>query len=98
MATDQTVVSDLRREWFEIEDAAHLNTAAQAAMPRVSVRAVQASLEANKFPHRMNDSVFFEVPNRIRASLSQVVGAKPEEVALTTGASTGVAAVANGLR
>jgi cysteine desulfurase / selenocysteine lyase len=97
VATDQTGVSDWRKEWFKIEDAAYLNTAAHAAMPRVSLRAVQASLEAKKLPHHTSDSVFFEVPNRIRASLSKMIGAKPEEIALTTGASTGVAAVAHGL-
>jgi len=45
MATTQPV-TDWKKEWFEIEDAAYLNTAAHAAMPRVSLRAVQASLEA----------------------------------------------------
>ena len=33
MATTQTV-TDWRKEWFEIEDATYLNTAAHAAMPR----------------------------------------------------------------
>ena len=48
MATTQTV-TDWRKEWFEIEDATYLNTAAHAAMPRVTLRAVQNSIEANKF-------------------------------------------------
>jgi cysteine desulfurase / selenocysteine lyase len=86
-----------RSAWFEIEDAAYLNTAAHAVLPRVSVEAVQASLEAKRFPHHVSDSLWFEVPNRIRASLATLIGAKPEEIALTTGASTGVAAVAHGL-
>jgi selenocysteine lyase/cysteine desulfurase len=97
MAIGQTAVSDWRKEWFEVEDAAYLNTAAYRAMPRVSLRAVQASLEAKKFPHHINDSIFFVVPNQIRASLSEMIGAKPEEIALTAGASTDVAAVAHGL-
>ena len=96
MATTQPV-TDWRKEWFEIEDAAYLNTAAHGAIPRVSVRAVQASLEAKKFPHHVDDSVFFEVPNRLRASIARLIGGKAEEVALTTGASTGLAAVAHGL-
>src|ERR1700677_1003070 len=96
MATIQTA-ADWQKQWFEIADAAYLNTAAHAAMPRVSLGAVQVSLEAKRFPHHINDSVWFEAPNRIRASLSKMIGAKPEEIALTTGASTGVAAVAHGL-
>ena len=97
MAATQTV-SEWRKEWFEIEDATYLNTAAHAAIPRVALRAVQTSIEANKFPHRVDGAVFFETPMRIRASLAKIIGARPEEIALTTGASTGVAAVAHLLR
>jgi len=97
MATTQAA-ADWSKEWFEIEDATYLNTAAHAAIPRVALGAVQASIEANKFPHHVEDAVFFEAPVRIRKSLSKIIGAKPEEIALTTGASTGVAAVAHLLR
>src|SRR6266481_4273488 len=97
MATTQPV-TDWKKEWFEIEDATYLNTSAHAAMPRVTLRAVQNSIEANKFPHHLDDAIFFEAPIRIRASLSKMIGAKPEEIAVTTGASTGAAAVAHFLR
>src|SRR5260370_19155346 len=97
MATIQTA-ADWQKQWFEIADAIYLNTAAHAAIPRVALHAVQTSIEANKSPHHMDDAVFFEAPSRIRASLAKMIGAKPEEIALTTGASTGVAAVAHFLR
>lgn len=90
-------VTDWKKEWFEIEDAIYLNTAAHTVMPRVSIRAVERSLEAKKFPHRVDDSLWFESPVRIRGSLARMIGAKPEEIAVTTGASTGAAAVAHGL-
>ena len=90
-------VTDWKKEWFEIEDATYLNTAAHTVMPRVSIRAVERSLEAKKFPHRVDDSLWFESPVRIRGSLARMIGAKPEEIAVTTGASTGAAAVAHGL-
>src|SRR5712691_4242767 len=89
--------ADWRQEWFEIEDATYLNVASQSPMPKVSIRAVQAALEAKKNPHHKADSTFFEVPNRIRASIAKLIGAKPEEIALTSGASAGVAAVAYAL-
>jgi selenocysteine lyase/cysteine desulfurase len=89
--------TDWRQEWFEIEDATYLNLAGESPMPKVSIRAVQAALEAKKFPHHKADSTFFEVPNRIRASLAKLIGGKPEEIALTSGASAGVAAVAYAL-
>lgn len=89
--------TDWRQEWFEFEDATYLNVSGQSPMPRVSIRAVQSALEAKKFPHHKSDSTYFEVPNRIRAAIARLIGGKPEEVALTSGASTGVTAVAYGL-
>jgi selenocysteine lyase/cysteine desulfurase len=98
MASTTTVPqTDWRQEWFEIEDATYLNLAGQSPMPKVSIRAVQAALDAKKYPHQKPDSTFFEVPNRIRASIAKLIGAKAEEIALTSGASAGAMAVAYGL-
>ena len=97
MATATPVRTDWRQEWFEIEDAIYLNFAGQSAMPKVSVRAVQAALEWKKFPNRLPDSAYFDVPNRVRASLAKLIGAHPDDIALTTGASTGMSVVAYGL-
>jgi selenocysteine lyase/cysteine desulfurase len=92
-----SVKTDYRQEWFEIEDATYLNLAAQSPMPKVSHRAVQTAIEWKKFPHRITDAAYFEVPNRIRTSIAKLINAKADEVALTTGASAGMAAVAYGL-
>jgi cysteine desulfurase / selenocysteine lyase len=97
MATATISRTDWRQEWFEFEDATYLNTAAQCAMPKVSLKAVQNAMEWKKFPNRIPDSAYFDIPNRIRESIAQLIGGKPEDVALTTGASTGMAAVAYGL-
>jgi cysteine desulfurase/selenocysteine lyase len=98
MATATTPMqTDWRQEWFEIEDATYLNVSGQSPMPRVSIRAVQGALEAKKSPHHKPDSTFYEVPNRIRASIARLIGGKPEEIAVTSGASAGVATVAYGL-
>ena len=98
MATATTsAITDYRQEWFEIEDATYLNLAAQSPMPKVAHRAVQTAIEWKKFPHRIADSAYFEVPDRIRTSIAKLIGAPPEEIALTTGASTGMSAVAYGL-
>jgi selenocysteine lyase/cysteine desulfurase len=99
MATTATTLprSDWRQEWFEIEDATYLNLAGQSPMPKVAVRAVQAAIEWKKFPQRIPDSAFFDVPNRVRTSIAKLIGAQPEDIALTSGASTGMSAVAYGL-
>ena len=96
--TAASTQTDWRQEWFEIEDATYLNLAGQSPMPKVSIRAVQAALEAKKYPHQKPDSTFYEVPDRIRTSLAKLIGARPEEIALTSGASAGVAAVAYALK
>jgi selenocysteine lyase/cysteine desulfurase len=61
------------------------------------LKAAQGAIEWKKFPQRVPDESYFDVPNRIRASIAQLVGARAEEIALTTGASTGMASVAYGL-
>jgi selenocysteine lyase/cysteine desulfurase len=88
---------DWRNEWFEFEDVTYLNVAGQSPMPRVAVRAVQSALEWKKFPHQLPDKAYFELPDRIRAAIARLIGGHPEEVALTTGASGGLAAVAHGI-
>lgn len=98
MATSSIPVhTDWRQEWFEFEDATYLNLAGQSPMPKVSLRAIQSAIADKKYPHHRTDSVFYEMPNRIRANIAQLIGAKSQEIALTTGASAGVTAVAYAL-
>src|SRR5260370_19737548 len=89
-----SVQTDWRQEWFEFEDATYLNLAGQSPLPRVSVRAVQAALEAKKFPHHKTDATYFEVPNRIRECLAKLIGGKSEEIAITSSAPPRVLAAA----
>jgi cysteine desulfurase / selenocysteine lyase len=96
-ATAGLVQSNWRDEWFEFENATYLNVAGNGPMPKVSLRAAQAAIEWKKFPQLVPDEAYFDVPNRIRASIAELIGAKADEIALTTGASTGMAAVAFGL-
>ena len=98
MATATTPLqTDWRQEWFEFEDATYLNLAGQAPMPKASLKAIQASIEAKKFPHHKPDSTFFELPNRVRENLARLIHAKPEEIGLTTGATSGLQALAYAL-
>jgi len=43
-----TQTTDWRQEWFEFENATYLNLAGMAPMPKVSLKAVQATIEAKK--------------------------------------------------
>ena len=44
---------DWRSEWHEFEGATYLNLAGMAPMPKVSLKAVQAALDAKKFPVKL---------------------------------------------
>ena len=94
MATLQTT-TDWRKEWYEIADATYLNTAAHAAIPRVALHAVETNRSQQvSASHRRRRFLRSSEPNS-GIPRENDWGAKPEEIALTTGASTGVAAVAN---
>ncbi len=88
---------DWREEFWDLENRIYLDCAAQGPFPRVTIRAVQQALEFKKYPERLNNEIYFELPNQTRAALAQLIGAKPSEIALTCGASDGVNAVARGL-
>ena len=90
-------MTDWRKEWFEIEDAVYLNAAGQGPLPRTAVRAAQQAIEWKKFPHHIREGEYFDLPNRVRTSLARLIGAQPEEIALTTGASGGLQLVSTRL-
>jgi selenocysteine lyase/cysteine desulfurase len=90
-------MDDWRTHWHGFDDAVYLNTAAEGLMPRVAVEAARQAVDAKTFPHRVAPSTLFEVPDRLRASIASLIGGRPEEVALTTGASGGTAILAHGL-
>jgi selenocysteine lyase/cysteine desulfurase len=88
---------DWRTEWHEFEGVTYLNLAGNSPIPKLAIKRMQEAIEWKKFPQRIPDAAFFEVPNRVRAVIAKLIGGQPDEIALTTGASTGMAAVAYGL-
>ena len=89
---------DWRNEWFPIDDVTYLNFAAHAAIPRVALNAVQLSVAAKMRPHIVDDRSFFSVAASLRQTLATLIGASPDEVALTSGAGAGLAAIAYALK
>jgi selenocysteine lyase/cysteine desulfurase len=89
--------SGWENEWFPIEDATYLNFAAHAAIPRVALNAVEASVAAKRGPHIVDDQSFFSVARSLRQSLATLIGASQDDIALTSGASAGLATVAYAL-
>ena len=87
-----------KSEWFPIDDVTYLNFAAHAAIPRVALNAVQLSVAAKMRPHIVDDRSFFSVAASLRQTLATLIGANPDEVALTSGAGAGLAAIAYALK
>ena len=97
MATATGTIVDWRTEWHEFEGVTYLNLAGNSPIPKGGIKRMQEAIEWKKFPQRIPDAAFFDVPNRVRSAIAKLIGGKPDEVALTTGASTGMSAVAYGL-
>lgn len=98
MTTETTsLVTNYRTEFADFEGVAYLNAALQGPMPLVAAREAQAALEWKKHPYRLPDSAYFDLPDRIREKVARVIGGCSSEIAVTTGASAGLAAIAAGM-
>ena len=89
---------DWKNEWFPIDDVTYLNFAAHAAIPRVALNAVQACVAAKSRPHIVDDQSFFSVARSLRQTLASLIGASQDDIALTSGAGAGLAAIAYALK
>lgn len=88
---------DYRREFADFEGVAYLNVANQGPLPLAAARAAQAAIETKKLPYKITDNLYFDVPDRIRKNLAQLIGAEADEIAITSGASAGLSFVAAGI-
>ncbi|HXA56205.1 MAG TPA: aminotransferase class V-fold PLP-dependent enzyme [Candidatus Acidoferrum sp.] len=92
-----SLATDYRHEFADFEGVAYLNNALQSPLPLVSARAAQEAIEWKKHPYRIPDSAYFDLPDRIREKIARLIRADAEEIAVTTGASAGMACVAAGI-
>lgn len=79
------------------EDRIWLNCAHQGPLPRPAVAAAEAALADKTAPARIADEAFWEVPERLRGQLSELVGGRPEEIALGNATSYGLNLLAQGI-
>lgn len=88
---------DYRSEFADFEGVAYLNASLQGPMPLAAAREAQTALEWKKHPYVLPDSAYFDLPDRIREKTARLIGARPDEIAVTSGASSGLACVAAGI-
>lgn len=91
------MTADHRHEFADFEGVTYLNAALQGPMPLAAARAAEAALEWKKRPYQLPDALYFDLPDRIREKTAALIGARADEIAVTTGASAGLASVAAGI-
>lgn len=88
---------DWRKEFADFSDVAYLNVSTQGPVPLASARAAQTAIDWKKSPHTIPMETYFGLPDRIRALLARLINAAPHEIALTTGASSGLLSAAQAI-
>lgn len=88
---------DYRSEFADFEDVTYLNMATQGPIPLASARAAHAAVDCKKLPHTIPEEGYFGLPDRIRELLAKILHADAAEFALTTGASSGLIAIAHAI-
>ena len=89
--------SPWREAWSQYGDAVYLNLAGQAPMPAASLESARTALEWKAFPQLLSDQAERDLTERVRGLLANLIGAEARQVAVTTGASAGLAVLAYGV-
>ena len=95
-AAAQHDARDYRQDFPDFTPTTYLNCAYQGVFPNATVARIQESCELKRHPERLTENDYFDLPERVRAIFARLIGAQPEEVALTTSATQGIGIVATG--
>jgi cysteine desulfurase / selenocysteine lyase len=86
-----------RKHWFDFGEVTYLNAAWQGPLPRRAAQAVKIALEWKKYPFQIPNLAYFHLADQARDRIGRLIGENADDIALTTGASSGFAIVAHGL-
>lgn len=90
-------IPEAQRQFGPFRGRVWLNTAHQGPLPQCAADVALEAVANKRDPRRMADEAFTDVPERLRARLAQLVGARPEEVVLGNSTSYGLDLLAHGL-
>jgi len=90
-------MQDYRQEFFDLSPTIYLNCAYQGPFPRKTVARIQEAVELKCHPDRLEAPEYFDLPERVRTRIANLIGADPSEIALTNSATQGIGIVATGL-
>lgn len=97
MTNATKAATDYRTEFADFGDAIYMNVSYQGPLPLAAVRAAEEALKWKMLPFNIPDGLHFDLPDRVRTKIAQIIGAEPDDVAITTGAGAGSACVAAGI-
>jgi selenocysteine lyase/cysteine desulfurase len=88
---------NFRQDFSDFSPVVYLDCAYQGPFPRVTVERLHQAIELKTHPDRLKAPEYFGLPQRVRTRLARLIGADPEEIALTNSATQGIGIVAAGL-
>jgi cysteine desulfurase/selenocysteine lyase len=89
---------DFTQDFFEFAPTVYLNCAFHGPFPRTTAERIREATDLKCNPVRMESHLFFDITERVRKKLANLVGAHPSEIALTNSATQGIGLVANGMK
>ena len=90
-------MKNYQKEFTDFGKTTYLDCATQGPFPKVTAERIGQAIELKNRPERLRDQDYFELPQRVRGLIARLVGAQPDEIALTNSATQGLSVVANGL-
>jgi selenocysteine lyase/cysteine desulfurase len=88
---------DYRPDFFDFSPTVYLNCAYQGPFPRATAARIEQAVQLKCHPDRLHPQEYFDLPDRVRARFAKLVGADPQEIAITNSATQGIGIVATGL-
>jgi selenocysteine lyase/cysteine desulfurase len=90
-------MQNYKSDFPDFSPAIYLDCAYQGPFPLRTARRIQDAVELKLHPERLESPDYFDLPEHVRARLAALVGARPQEIALTNSATQGIGIVAAGL-
>ncbi|MHA2254162.1 MAG: aminotransferase class V-fold PLP-dependent enzyme [Candidatus Kariarchaeaceae archaeon] len=86
-----------RKAFNDFGDIVYLNASHKGPLPKVSQKAIQQAIELQSEPWNLIDHMWFDIPDHSRELIAKIIGAKADEIAITTSTSYGINILAQGI-
>lgn len=87
-----------RAAFNDFADLVYLNASHKGPLPCVTQEAIREASQIQSEPWQLTDKMWFDVPERTRGLLAQIIGADTTEIAITTSTSYGMNILAQGIQ